>query len=97
MKDIDKRIASAKKQAVHHRNYRRARDRALVQLAQKHSVEYKALLEKEKASDKIQGKKWLDINGNTELTLGIKTHTSITGTNGTGYDGENQGNNGGEG
>lgn len=51
--------------AVRQRNYRRARDRALTRLAQAYPDTYKKLLEQEKAIDEAQGRKWLDINGNT--------------------------------
>lgn len=61
----EKRVASASKQAVSYRNYRRARDRALVRLAQAYPDDYKELLEQEKAIDEAQGRKWIDIDGNT--------------------------------
>jgi hypothetical protein len=59
------RIESASKQAVSYRNYRRARDRALVRLAQAYPDEYKEYLEQEKAYDESEGKKWVDITGRT--------------------------------
>lgn len=74
----EKRIKSATKQAVSYRNYRRARDRALVRLAQAYPETYKELLELEKASDEITGAKWLDIDGNTILTVGIRTAKGIS-------------------
>jgi len=61
----EKRLASAAKQAVYYRNYRRARDRALVKLAQAYPEAYKELLEKEKVSDEQEGKTWIDLNGST--------------------------------
>jgi hypothetical protein len=61
----EKRIESASKQAVSYRNYRRARDRALVRLAQAYPDEYKEYLEQEKAYDESEGKKWIDITGRT--------------------------------
>ena len=63
--DNEKRLASAAKQAVYYRNYRRARDRALVKLAQAYPDAYKELLEKEKVSDEQEGKAWIDLNGAT--------------------------------
>ena len=63
--DNEKRLASAAKQAVYYRNYRRARDRALVKLAQAYPDAYKELLEKEKVSDEQEGKAWIDLNGTT--------------------------------
>ena len=61
--ESEKRLASAAKQAVYYRNYRRARDRALVKLAQAYPDTYKELLEKEKVSDEQEGKAWIDLNG----------------------------------
>ena len=46
-----RRVAAAKNMAVRQRNYRRARDRALVRLAQAYPETYKELLELEKARD----------------------------------------------
>ena len=65
----ERRVAAAKNMAVRQRNYRRARDRALVQLAQLYPDAYKELLEREKANDEAQGKKWLDIDGTTSTTI----------------------------
>ena len=61
----DKRLASAAKAAVYYRNYRRARDRALIKLSHLHPEDYKELLEKEKVSDEQEGKTWIDLNGST--------------------------------
>ena len=61
----EKRMKAAANQAVSYRNYRRARDRALTRLATAYPETYKELLEQEKANDETQGRKWLDINGNT--------------------------------
>jgi hypothetical protein len=61
----ERRLTAAKNMAVRQRNYRRARDRALVKLAQLYPEAYKELLEREKANDEAQGKKWLDIDGTT--------------------------------
>lgn len=81
MTDVDKRIATAKRKAVRDRNYRRARDRALVRLTHAYPETYKQLLEQEKASDKEQGKIWLDIDGTTDLSIGI--HTRVRGEAGS--------------
>ena len=61
----ERRLTAAKNMAVRQRNYRRARDRALVKLAQLYPEIYKDLLEREKANDEAQGRKWIDIDGNT--------------------------------
>jgi hypothetical protein len=76
MTETDRRIASAKKQAVSYRNYRRARDRALSRLANAYPDTYKQLLEEEKAFDEEQGKKWVDIDGSTNPVVGIRTSTN---------------------
>jgi hypothetical protein len=65
----ERRLAAAKNMAVRQRNYRRARDRALVKLAQLYPETYTELLEREKANDEAQGRKWLDIDGTTSTTV----------------------------
>jgi hypothetical protein len=90
----DKRLASAAKQAVYYRNYRRARDRALVKLAQAYPDAYKELLEKEKVSDEQEGKAWIDLNGTT-IAPRIVARATARGITLTQAD-TNQGNNGGE-
>ena len=54
----DKRTLAAVKQAVYYRNYRRARDRALVRLAQEYQEEYLKMLSEERTKDEQQGKTW---------------------------------------
>jgi len=90
----EKRLASAAKQAVYYRNYRRARDRALVKLAQAYPEAYKELLEKEKVSDEQEGKAWIDLNGTT-VSPRIVARAKSRGITITQTD-TNQGNNGGE-
>jgi hypothetical protein len=95
--DVMRRLETAKKKAVRDRNYRRARDRALVRLAQLYPDTYKQLLEIEKAFDEQEGKKWLDINGSTTLTVG--THTRANGADtyaGSGDKQEDESDNGGK-
>lgn len=57
------RVRQAKKQAIYYRNYRRARDRALVRLAQANPAQYKVFLEEEKVRDKEEGKAWANLAG----------------------------------
>jgi predicted RNase H-like nuclease (RuvC/YqgF family) len=98
--DNDKRLRGAANQAVRQRNYRRARDRALVRLAHLYPDTYKQLLEMEKKTDEQEGKTWLDLDGNTIPVVGVRIRTA----DGRGtptlkediHQGENQGNNGGE-
>jgi len=65
---IQRRIETAKAQAVRQRNYRRARDRALARLGNDYPNVYRAYLEEEIEADEKMGKKWLDITGNTRST-----------------------------
>jgi hypothetical protein len=90
----NKRLASAAKQAVYYRNYRRARDRALVKLSQAYPDTYKELLEKEKVSDEQEGKAWIDLDGTT-ITPRIVARAKARGITLTQAD-TNQGNDGGE-
>ena len=75
--ELERRMAQAARRAVQHRNYRRARDRALARLAHAYPDTYKELLAVERQFDEQQGKKWLDINGTTNLSVGV--HTRATG------------------
>ena len=93
----EKRMKAAANQAVSYRNYRRARDRALVRLASAYPETYKELLEQEKAVDEQMGKKWLDINGTTTASeLGLRPTTESNAKANANHNGENEGNNGGE-
>jgi hypothetical protein len=77
--EIDaKRLAGAANRAGYQRNYRRARDRALVRLAHAYPDTYKQLLEEEKAFDEEQGKKWVDIDGSTNPSMDIRTRTDTS-------------------
>jgi hypothetical protein len=91
----ERRLASAANMAVRQRNYRRARDRALVQLAQLYPDTYTELLEREKANDEAQGRKWIDIDGNTN-GVGTRPTSTPALAGQAGNQGENEGNNGGE-
>ena len=93
----EKRIKAAANQAVSYRNYRRARERALTRLAQAYPDDYKEYLEQEKASDEQMGKKWLDINGTTDVSkLGLRSITTPSYRGEASNRGEDEGNNGGE-
>ena len=95
--ETTRRLETAQRRAVRDRNYRRARDRALVRLAHLYPDTYKQLLEIEKAFDEQEGKKWIGIDGLTNLSVG--THTRANGTppfGDTADAGEDEGNYGGE-
>ena len=90
------KLASSR-QALHHRNYRRARDRALVRLAHLYPDTYKQLLEIEKAFDEQQGKRWVSIDSVANLSVGTNTRANGAHTFGHPADaGENESNYGGE-
>ena len=85
------------KQAIYYRNYRRARDRALVRLAHLYPDTYKQLLATERSFDEQEGKKWIGIDGLSNLTIG--THTRANGANAfvtTNNESQNQSNDGGK-
>jgi hypothetical protein len=66
MREVERRIETAKAQAVRQRNYRRARDRALARLSNDYPNVYRTYLEEEIEADETMGKKWLDISGRTK-------------------------------
>ena len=69
----NKRLVAAAKYAVWMRNYQRARVRALTRLAKAYPDEYKELFEEEKQNDYTQGKTWIDLDGNTNNSMGANT------------------------
>jgi|688.fasta_scaffold19378_15 hypothetical protein len=69
----EKRKIAALKQAVYYRNYRRARDSALVKLSQLYPADYRRLLEEEKRRYEAEGKVWVDITGRTNASVGAPT------------------------
>ena len=85
------------KQSIHYRNYRRARDKALVRLAHLYPETYKQLLDEQRSFDEQEGKTWI-IDSNSKLTVGVHTRANavpdVAGR--TDYDRENEGYNGGE-
>lgn len=86
------------KQAVHYRNYRRARDRALVRLAHLYPDDYKLLLVEERRLDEQEGKTWIGTAGDTRLTITTHTRANAVPTfdTSTGDEGESTRHNGGE-
>lgn len=91
----ERRVATAMNMAVRQRNYRRARERALTALAQQYPDNYKELLEREKARDEEEGRKWLDINGTTGSMDTRSNATFNTGAEANNA-GEDEGNYGGK-
>lgn len=62
-------------QAIAYRNYRRARDRALVRLANLYPNVYKNLLAEERENDKTEGKTWVASNSRISVSVGARTRT----------------------
>jgi hypothetical protein len=91
----ERRMKAAANQAVSYRNYRRARDRALTKLSQLYPDAYKELLEREKANDEAQGRKWIDIDGTTNAPIASVSAGQFTAGQSSNLS-TNQGNNGGE-
>jgi hypothetical protein len=84
-------------QSVHYRNYRRARDKALVRLAHLYPDTYKQLLDEQRKFDEQEGKNWF-IDSNSRLTVNVRTRANGTPTpsKASSSGRENEGNNGGE-
>jgi hypothetical protein len=84
-------------QAIHQRNYQRARSRALVRLSQAHREHYRELLEEEKARDEQMGKRWIGIDTSTGNAITIESYKDATeGAVDPSDDGTNQSYYGGE-
>ena len=89
---VEQRVQSAMNRAVWYRNYRRARERALVKLSQLYPETYKQLFEIERSIDEQEGKSWIDINGNTRLDISARTSNGdLTGTQEAGVSSSNDG------
>lgn len=81
MNEDKARTLAAVKQSVYYRNYRRARDRALVRLAQAHPDDYRTMFEEERARDEAEGKTWTS-NGTSivppdDVRVAPRTHTIL--------------------
>ena len=85
------------KQSIHYRNYRRARDRALVRLAHLYPNLYQQLLEEQRSFDEQEGKSWI-INADSRLTIAVHTRANavpdVAGR--TDYESSDESYNGGE-
>jgi hypothetical protein len=85
------------KQSIHYRNYRRARDKALVRLAHLYPETYKQLLDEQRSFDEQEGKTWI-IDSNSRLTVGVHTRANavpeVAGR--TDYEGADESYDGGE-
>lgn len=85
------------KQAIHYRNYRRARDKALTRLAHLYPDTYKQLLDEQRSFDEQEGTTW-SITSDSKLTITTRTRANavpeIAGR--TDHESADEGNYGGE-
>jgi len=84
-------------QAIHYRNYRRARDRARTRIAQEYPDLYLEYLQEERASDETTGKTWVGIDRDNGSPITIESYKdAIEGSIDPDNDGENASDNEGE-
>ena len=84
-------------QVIHHRNYQRARARALVRLSRIFKDEYKQFLEEERALDESLGKTWVGIDSSTGSPITIESYKdAVEGSVDSGNERENASDYGGE-
>lgn len=84
-------------QAIQHRNYQRARARALVRLSLVYKDQYKLFLQEEREKDDATGKTWIGIDSNTGSPITIESYKdAIEGSSHPDNEGENEGYSGGE-
>lgn len=84
-------------QMLHHRNYQRARARALARLSRIFKDEYKQFLEEERALDESLGKTWVGIDPSTGSPVTIESYKdAVEGSVDSGNEGENASHNGGK-
>ena len=85
-------------QAIAYRNYRRARDRALVRLSHLYADEYRRLLVEERELDEQEGKKWVGVANSNRITITTRSRENaipdVAGR--TDYESSDEGYNGGE-
>ena len=79
------------KQAIWYRNYRRARDRAMVRLTHAYPETYKELLEQEKVNDETTGGKWVATDSGSTFVVDILSGTEDSGIPGHEYHKEDEG------
>ena len=82
-------------QAIHYRNYRRARDRALTRLSKLYPNLYRDLLAEERELDEQEGTVW-SIAGDGKLSVITRARTSTSPRGNTSNKSQDQGNNGGK-
>jgi hypothetical protein len=75
---VDETRTVSLNQAVYHRNYQRARARALVRLSRAFQTEYKQYLQEEREKDEAMGKTWLGFDSNTGGPITIQSYKDAT-------------------
>ena len=84
-------------QAIHYRNYRRARDRALARLSKLYPNVYRELLAEERELDEQEGTAW-SLVGDSKLSVTTQSRENavpaVAGR--TDYESPDEGDNGGE-
>ena len=84
-------------QAIHYRNYRRARDRARTRIAQAYPDLYLEYLQEERANDETTGKTWVGIDRDNGSAITIESYKdAIEGSIDPDNDGADEGNDEGE-
>lgn len=73
MRKTDEHIQSAKRRAIYNRNYRRARERALVRLSKDNPDLYLQYLNEERMRDEEQGKTWVDLDLDSGLPVRLSS------------------------
>ena len=84
------------KQRAYYKKYRKARDRALSRLASAYPDDYKELLEQEKANEQENEGDSGTYSIATAGELGLRSPATLKSNREARYQGENEGNNGGE-
>ena len=85
------------KQAIHYRNYRRARDRALAKLSKLYPDAYKELLAEERENDEKEGNLWsIAIDSRLIITTQSDKNSIPAVAGRTDYEGADEGYYGGE-
>ena len=84
-------------QAIHYRNYRRARDRALTRLSKLYPNLYRELLAEERELDEQEGTAWSLVgDGKLSVTTQSRENPVPAVAGRTDYESSDEGNNGGE-
>jgi len=75
---VDETKTVSVNQAIYHRNYQRARARALVRLSRAFQTEYKQYLQEEREKDEATGKTWVGFDSVTSSAITIQSYKDAT-------------------